>query len=83
MSFAGTGRRLYSILGVNVMPTVCEFTQYAQDIMGENWYPYKFERALGGVIMTGAVCPLKQNGEPNFRKRDRDTICRIIYPIKE
>lgn len=62
---------------------VCEMTKYAQEKMGKNWFPYKFERSVGGVIMTGAVCPLKKNGEPNFRKKDPSTVQTIIYPLKD
>lgn len=62
----------------------CPFTKYAQRVLkNKNWYPWKFERAVGGVILTGAECPLKMDGTPNFRKRNRATECKLIYPVKE
>ena len=59
------------------------FTIYAQKKLGDTWFPYKFERVFGGVILTGAECPLKKDGTPNFRKKNIDTISKLIYPIEE
>lgn len=62
----------------------CDFTAHAQRVLkNKNWYPYKFERAFGGVILTGAVMPLTKTGRPNVRKRDKSTEIKVIYPIKE
>lgn len=62
----------------------CKFTKYAQrKLKNKKWFPWLFERAVGGVIMTGAECPLKRNGEPNFRKYNKDTKMMVVYPIKE
>jgi hypothetical protein len=46
------------------------------------WRPWRFEAAHGAVICTGAV-PLAtytrgpRKGEPNFRKRDPNTECKV------
>lgn len=62
----------------------CEFTKHAQKKLNNpRWFPWKFERAVGGVIMRGAECPLKKDGSPNFRKRDKTTECVVIYPLKD
>lgn len=61
-----------------------DFTAYAQKkLKNKNWFPWKFERVVGGIIMTGASCPLKKDGSPDFRKKDKSTQCVVIYPIKE
>lgn len=60
------------------------WTEYAQRVLNNpNWYPWKFERVVGGILLTGAVCPLKKDGTPNTRKPDRSTQCTVIFPIEE
>ena len=62
----------------------CDFTRYAQSkLKNTSWYPWKFERVVGGVLLTGAECPLKKDGSPNFRKRDKSTQCVVVYPVEE
>lgn len=62
----------------------CEFTRFAQERLNNpNWYPWKFERVVGGVIMTGATCPLKKDGSPNFRLKERNTTQAVVYPMED
>ena len=62
----------------------CDYTRYAQKkLKNKNWYPWLFERVVGGVLLTGAECPLKKDGEPNFRKYNKETKCTVVYPIKD
>lgn len=61
-----------------------DWTAYAQDKLNSpNWFPYKFERVVGGILLIGAECPLKRDGKPNFRKKNRDTIQTVVYPIDD
>ncbi len=59
------------------------WTRQAQSILQNGrWYPLKFESAANGYIMiTGAECPLKKNGTPNYRKRDKMTQCVVVVPV--
>lgn len=60
------------------------WTAYAQKKLADpSWFPWHFERVVGGIIMTGARCPLKRDGSPDFRKRDRSTEQKVLYPIKD
>lgn len=60
------------------------WTAYAQKKLGlSDWYPWKFERVLGGIVMTGAVMPLKLDGRPNVRNRDKATETKVLYPIED
>jgi hypothetical protein len=64
-----------------------EYTKYCQKILkNKNWYPWKFEVAVGGIICTGAECPKivrgSKKGQPNFRERDKSTENRIFIPKK-
>lgn len=62
----------------------CGFNQYAQRVLkNPKFFVWKFERVHGGVLLTGAECPLKRNGQPNIRKHDRNTKMTIVYPVKE
>lgn len=60
----------------------------AKDIAGvENWHPWLFECIKGGVLVTGAVCPLvtrgPRKGEPNYRKYDRTTKMTVFVPVEK
>jgi len=61
--------------------------QAAERIAGvEGWTPWIFEAVVGGIICTGAVCPLitrgKRKGEPNYRKADMTTYRKVIVPAR-
>lgn len=63
---------------------IATWTKYAQDKLNDpDWHPWHFERVLGGILLTGARCPKKKDGTPNFRKRDKSTEIRVLYPIEE
>ena len=62
-----------------------ELSRAAIDIAKtENWFPWIFEAAKGGVVCTGAVCPMKtrgpNKGHPNFRKHDPSTKTIVFVP---
>ncbi len=48
----------------------------------DNWYPWIFRSFVGGVMCTGAICPLKtkgpNKGQPNFRKADKLTKTNVF-----
>jgi len=58
-----------------------------QKVKNPEWYPWIFEAVEGGVLCTGAVCPLKirgpDKGAPNYRKADRSTMSRVFVSAKE
>lgn len=64
------------------------FTQLELQAMSiskiDNWFPWLFERGIGGTICTGAVCPLitrgKNKGRPNFRKKKTNTEIKVFAP---
>lgn len=56
-----------------------KMTEYLQKrLKNKNWFPWLLESIEGGILVTGAECPLKKNGEPNFRKKDKSTIKKIV-----
>lgn len=62
----------------------CKFTKFAQEKLNNpNWFPWKFERVVGGVLLTGAECPLKRDGQPNVRKHDKATKCTVVFPVSD
>jgi len=59
------------------------WTKYCQDELNDqNWFPWKFRAVTGGIIATGARCPVitrgKNKGKPNYRKADKSTMCEVI-----
>ena len=61
-----------------------KWTKYAQEKTGlKDWHPWRFERIRGAILLTGAVCPLKKDGTPNFRKADNSTKETIAYPMED
>lgn len=67
------------------MSTIEEWTKACQNQLNNpNWYPWLFEAAAGGVICTGAECPLiavgKNKGAPNFKKRNMSTKSMVFIP---
>ncbi len=64
--------------------TVKSWTRYAQrKLKNKNWHPWRFERAVGGIIMTGAEMPLTRTGRLNLKQRKKSTECKVIFPIKD
>lgn len=62
-----------------------DLSQAAMDIADtKNWHPWIFEAIKGGVLCTGAVCPMKTRGPnkgcPNFRKHDPSTKTQVFVP---
>lgn len=59
----------------------------AQKIQLKGWAAYDFEAIHGGVLCTGAVCPLvtrgPNKGRPNYRKADPRTIERVFIPTRK
>lgn len=60
----------------------------AAEIAGvPDWHAWLFERIEGGVLCTGAVCPLitrgKRKGEPNFKKADKSTKKTVFVPSEK
>lgn len=53
----------------------------------KDWYPWLFQRIEGGILCTGAVCPLvtrgKRKGEPNYRKADMATKRTVFIAYEE
>ena len=50
----------------------------------EGWVPWIFEAMKGGIVCSGAVCPLitrgPNKGTPNYRKADMKTFMKVIVP---
>ena len=48
----------------------------------KDWHPWLYEAAVGGVVVTGAPCPLitrgRNRGRPNYRKRDMNRVAKVI-----
>ena len=68
-------------------PNLTDLERKAIAIAGvDNWYPWIFRAAKGGVICTGAVCPLRtkgpRKGDPNYRKHDPSTKFDVIVPAE-
>jgi len=60
----------------------------ASELSGvKGWYPWLFESAVGGIVCTGAVCPLitrgPNKGQPNFKKKDPATQSIVIVPSSD
>lgn len=60
------------------------WTAYGQKFLkNKHWYPWHFEAIAGGILMTGAECPLitrgPRKGQPNFSKKDKSTIEKVLY----
>jgi hypothetical protein len=60
----------------------CKFNIWARGHLNKpNFFVWKFERLANGILLTGAECPLKRDGSPNIRKRDKSTETKLVMPF--
>ena len=58
--------------------------KYCQKIIEKKrWFPWKFESLSDEILCEGAVCQLKKDGRPNYRKYDKSTRDKVFIPSSE